>query len=229
MVIGLSGVDGSGKSTQITALQATLDGLGVPSHLAWKPVGHGAAPRFARRMAKRMLGTRRQSRQAAQVWDADAPALSWDPNPVSRRVRERHPALTSAWAVYVAVNTAVAYRGAELRCRFSQRTLICDRHALDTAAHLAFHFGQRRRPSLAIRLSDAITPRADVAFHLDVPAEVARSRKPLQYTAEQLAHMSELYAHERARLGVTRLDGRRPPSEIAERIVRDVWSASHDR
>ena len=56
MVIGVSGVDGSGKSTQIAALRTTLAELGVPADVAWKPVGHGHALRFVRRTVKRLLG-----------------------------------------------------------------------------------------------------------------------------------------------------------------------------
>jgi thymidylate kinase len=226
MVIGFSGVDGSGKSTQIEALRATLDELGVPSRLAWKPVGHGAALRLVRRSIKRSLRARPAHPPSGRPTDVDAPALTWDPNPPSRQLRERSPALTSAWAVYVAVSTAAAYRGAELRCRLSRRTLICDRHSLDTDAHLVFQYGQARRPSVAIRLSDLVTPRADVAVHVEVPAEVARSRKPLQYTAEEVERLVAIYAEERSRLGVLRLDGTRTPDEIAEQIAQAVWKAS---
>ncbi|MDX6533618.1 MAG: hypothetical protein QOF68_1362 [Gaiellales bacterium] len=226
LVVGLSGVDGSGKSTQVNALRATLDDLGVPTELGWKPVGHGAGVRFLRRSVKRLLGAGPHGGPAESMVE-EAPALTWDPNPVSRRVRERSPALTSAWAACVAVSTASAYRRAELRCRISRKALICDRHSLDTAAHLVFQYGERRRPTLAIRLSDLITPRADVAFHVDVPADVARSRKQLQYTGEQLERLVELYALERTRLGIPRLDGASPAEELAERIARDVWTGAH--
>jgi len=223
MVIGVSGVDGSGKSTQIAALRTTLAELGVPADVAWKPVGHGHALRFVRRTVKRLLGASPTGPAPVQ---AEAPALTWDPNPASRRLRERSAALTSAWSAYVAISTAAAYRGAELRCRFTGRALICDRHALDTDAHLIFQYGDARRPDLAIRLSDAITPYADAAFQIDVPAEVARSRKPLQYTAADLNRLAAAYQQERARLGVPTVDGTLPAAQLARQIAQAVWSAS---
>ncbi len=223
MVIGVSGVDGSGKSTQIAALRTTLAELGVPAEIAWKPVGHGRALRLVRRSVKRLLGV---SPPGAAPVQAEAPALTWDPNPASRRLRERSPALTSAWSAYVAISTAAAYRGAELRCRVTGKALICDRHALDTDAHLVFQYGDARRPDLAIRLSDAITPCADAAFQIDVPAEVARSRKPLQYTAADLDRLTAAYRQERARLGVPTVDGTLPAGQLARQIAQAVWSAS---
>jgi hypothetical protein len=223
MVIGVSGLDGSGKSTQIAALRTTLAELGVPADVAWKPVGHGHALRLVRRTVKRLLGA---SPTGVAPVRAEAPALTWDPNPASRRLRERSPALTSAWSAYVAISTAAAYRGAELRCRITGRALICDRHALDTDAHLVFQYGDARRPDLAIRLSDAITPCAHAAFQIEVPAEVARSRKPLQYTAADLDRLVAAYQQERARLGVPTVDGTLPAGQLATQIAQAVWSAS---
>jgi hypothetical protein len=216
-------LDGSGKSTQIAALRTTLAELGVPADVAWKPVGHGHALRLVRRTVKRLLGA---SPTGAAPVRAEAPALTWDPNPASRRLRERSPALTSAWSAYVAISTAAAYRGAELRCRITGRALICDRHALDTDAHLVFQYGVERRPDLAIRLSDAITPCAHAAFQIAVPAEVARSRKPLQYTAADLDRLVAAYQQERARLGVPTVDGTLPAGQLATQIAQAVWSAS---
>jgi thymidylate kinase len=226
MVIGVSGVDGSGKSTQIAALRTTLAQLGVPADVAWKPVGHGRALRLVRRTVKRLLGV---SPPGAAPVQAEAPALTWDPNPTSRRLRERSPALTSAWSAYVAISTAAAYRGAELRCRITGRALICDRHALDTDAHLVYQYGEGRRPDLAIRLSDLITPCADAAFQIDVPAEVAHSRKPLQYTEPDLHRLAAAYQQERARLGVPTVDGTLPAGQLASHIAEAVWRASRAR
>jgi thymidylate kinase len=223
MVIGVSGLDGSGKSTQIAALRTTLAELGVAADVTWKPVGHGHALRFVRRTVKRLLGASPTGPAPVQ---AEAPALTWDPNPASRRLRERSPVLTSAWSAYVAITTAAAYRGAELRCRITGRALICDRHALDTDAHLVFQYGVAHRPDLAIRLSDAITPGADAAFQIDVPAEVARSRKSLQYTASDLDRLAAAYQQERARLGVPTVDGTLPAGQLARQIAQAVWSAS---
>ena len=78
MVIGVSGVDGSGKSTQIAALRTTLAELGVPADVAWKPVGHGHALRFVRRTVKRLLGASPTGPAPVQ---AEAPALTWTPTP----------------------------------------------------------------------------------------------------------------------------------------------------
>ena len=228
LVIGFSGVDGSGKSTQIARLRSSLGDAGVESTVAWRPLGHGRVLRLVRRSAKRVvsLGGGGAATAPLHAGSEEAPALTWDPNPATRRLRERSPALTSAWAAYVAATTAAPYLVAALNSRIRRRVLICDRAELDLAAHLVFQYGGARRPRAALRLSHIMFPRVDAAFYLDVSRETARGRKALQYTESEVDRLLGIYRSEAARLGALVLDGERPPDEIAALIACEAWRAA---
>jgi thymidylate kinase len=226
LVVAFSGLDGSGKSTQVSALRETLDAAGIASRIAWRPVGHGRAVQLVRRAGKRAMGRPHRRVSPAQ----GAPALTWEPDPITRRLRERSASLTAVWAAYVAVATAASYRRAQLAAAFRrQSVLVCDRHALDTDVHLLFQYGGRRRPALAIALSDAVMPRADAAFLIELPAAEARARKPLQYREVEAERLAALYHGEASRLGVSRLSGLAPPGRLAETIAHHVWTVAGER
>ena len=230
LVVGLSGVDGSGKSTQIERLRSALDAVGIETSVAWRPVGHGRTLRKVRRSAKRALALAGRSGAVARSSDTGLvapPALTWDPNPATRQLRERSAALTSAWAAYVAVSTAAPYRLSVLRARAKGKAVICDRAQLDLVAHLIFQYGTARRPRLAIALAGALFPATDAAFYLDIRTQTAVERKPLQYTEAEVDRLLRIYRAERIRLGVRELDGERPPDDLAVAIAREVWQSTN--
>jgi thymidylate kinase len=227
-VVGLSGVDGAGKSTQIERLRTALDTVGVETTVAWRPVGHGRALRMVRKSAKRALALtgRSGSSPSPDSGEPAAPALTWDPNPATRQLRERSAALTAAWAAYVAVSTATPYRLSLLRARAKGAAVICDRGELDLVAHLIFQYGVARRPRLAIALATALFPPCDASFYLDIGSATAVERKPLQYTEAEVERLLRIYRSERIRLGVRQLDGERSADDLAVTIAREVWQAT---
>jgi thymidylate kinase len=83
------------------------------------------------------------------------------------------------------------------------------------------------RASVAIqrRLVGLAAPRPDLAFLLDIPAEVSLTRKSDIWTQSQLAEQAMLYRSLAPRYGVRPLDGQRPPDEIAAEIAREAWLA----
>jgi hypothetical protein len=218
-IVALSGLDGSGKSTQVHQLDAALRTLGIESRIVWKPMGHSPMMRFVRRSAKRLLGTK--PGPAATTTD-DAPARRWDPNPKTKALRERSRVATQLWAAFVGLSAAGYYRREQLRHRGA--VLVFDRHLLDTRGQLRFFYGARSRLRLALGLVDLVCPRADRAYLLDVPAEVAHGRKPLQYDLAELSQQAELYRQEADRLGASCLDATLPSDVLTETIIADLWT-----
>jgi len=63
------------------------------------------------------------------------------------------------------------------------------------------------------------------AFYLDIPPETSLGRKDDRWTLEDLSTQADLYREEYGRRGVVRLDGLRPPDELAAEIGEAVWRA----
>jgi thymidylate kinase len=222
-VVGFSGLDGSGKSSQVRALLSTLEQLDVAVVAHWKPLGHNASIRTVRRVVKRTYA-------AARGWDAGQ--LDRSKQPGRSLVAGTNPALlggrqnsllTHAWATIVCLVSAGHYRMVALRYSGSGRLIVFDRFALDTTAQLRFFYGPEHDFGLQRALIRTICPTPIAAWLLEVPGEVALARKQEQYDLAQLKEQEGLLHEEAERLGVTRLDGTRPTAELSEYIATEVW------
>lgn len=222
-VVGFSGLDGSGKSSQVRALLSTLEQLDVAVVAHWKPLGHNASIRTIRRVVKRAYATMRG-------WDAEQLDRSKQPgrslvagtNPALLGGRQNH-LVTHIWATFVCFVSAGHYRMVVLRHSGSGRLIVFDRFALDTAAQLRFFYGPEHSFRLQRALIRMVCPTPTGAWLLDVPGEVALARKQEQYNLAQLKEQENLLREEAQRLKVTRLDGTRPMTELAEYIATEVW------
>ena len=102
--------------------------------------------------------------------------------------------------------------------------VIFDRFSPDSAVKIEFHFrGNRAFDTRWPRaLFDALSPRADVAFLVAVPGEVAYGRRQEQ-TLEELTAMATLYDEQVARFDLLRLDGTEPADALSRRVVSLAW------
>jgi thymidylate kinase len=222
-VVGFSGLDGSGKSSQVRALLSTLEQLDVAVVAHWKPLGHNASIRTIRRTVKRAYATMRG-------WDAEQLDRSKQPgrslvagtNPALLGGRQNH-LVTHIWATLVCLVSAGHYRMVVLRHSGSGRLIVFDRFALDTAAQLRFFYGPEHAFRLQRALIRMVCPTPIGAWLLEVPGEVALARKQEQYNLAQLKEQEDLLREEAQRLRVTRLDGTRPMTELSEYIATEVW------
>lgn len=142
--------------------------------------------------------------------------------PAKRLVPRRGPVLTWLWTFVVAWANASSQRRAARR--HPGAIVIHDRYTLDSAAHLRATYGADRRFRAQIALIRLLSPRPLAAFFLDVAPETAHRRKPEKYTVARLSLIADLYRAECGRLGVTRLDGERPPTVLSSEIAAAVWA-----
>lgn len=169
-LITFSGLDGSGKSTQIETLRSALHAAGLQTRLLafWDNVVVGARYRegFVHKVYKSERGV-------------GAPG-----KPVQRRdknMRGRH--LTAA-RHFLYLLDAVHLRRVLAREKRAARTgesqgaadvLIMDRYIYDELANLNLHNPLSRA---FVRLVQRFTPRPDVAYLLDADPAAAHARKP---------------------------------------------------
>jgi thymidylate kinase len=214
-VVALSGLDGSGKSTQTRALQSALEALGYRVHVEWAPILQNRSIETLSRLARVVL--RRGAGHA--VAGGRSIVAQADATTVSRR------ALRAGWTSLVALVNGWSHRRPVLAHRGSQTVVVYDRFVLDSTVRIRFLYGRDERFGPQRTLLRALSPRPVAAFWLDVPPERAYARKPEHWDVDDLTTQRELYAQEHAGFGVRRLDGELPPDELAAAIARDVWLA----
>lgn len=227
-VVTLSGIDGSGKSSQVEALRQALDRLGYPTATVWTRITINPSLDVIAGPVKRIV---RVARRGAPSVDAEAategrpPGHGASPSDPARAFRLRHPVVNQAWILVVATVNAFAQWRAVAPHLARGRIVVCDRYTLDSATHLRYKYGPAERFRWQVAVIGWLSPTPLRSYLLDVPGAVAHARKPEKYTAAQLEQLAEMYREECVRLGVRRLDGRRPAHELAAEIGDDVLRA----
>ena len=226
VVVAFSGLDGSGKTTQVESLVETLEALGVDAERVWVRLAFN--PRLWRlgSVAKRLLRPAARGKRSGSA-PASAPA-DVDPSRIDdplRRLRYNSRFLTWAWSTIVTAENVRAQRRQVRAVMARRQVVVCDRYALDSAVHLRYRYGESRRFPFQRFVLRVLSPKPVAAFLLDVPGAEAAARKVDQYDVGQLERQARLYREECERWGAVRLDGRRPPEELAVEIATTVWPA----
>lgn len=224
-VVALSGLDGAGKSSQAAALVSALEALGYPATSTWTRLSHNPELERLAQPAVRLL---RRVRRRPPPPEAIVASADVDPSRLrsdSQRLRQSSPLLTAAWAAVVAVLNGRSQRQATAPHLRAGRMVVCDRWTLDSAVHLRYRYGERRRFRLQAALVRVLSPRPVRTFFIDIPPEVAYARKDDHYDVDQLRRHAALYAQEWQAHGARRIDGQLPPDVIAATIAEEVWRA----
>jgi thymidylate kinase len=214
LVLAISGVDGSGKSTLRAALAEGLGRAGVPVSTVWVRPGMGMG-----RLTALAAWGKRLLRQDA------APGVRAMADPAAARPASRRGAVGYAWALIVSCSFLV---GVWRQHRSARGVVLYDRHLVDALATLDFAYeGVDLR--LQHRLVRALLPRADVRLYLDVPADVSVARKPDDVLGEH-AVRSQLVAYARwlDRIPPTvRLDATRPTGDLVTEALQVATAAEY--
>lgn len=211
-VVALSGLDGSGKSSQALALRTVLQDLGRDVAVQWTRLSASPLLDVVALPVKRVLRSVRGTAAPSRL-----------PGPAVSPGSARGSALDWGWgAVLAGVDGLERRRAVGVHLR-QGRAVLCDRWVLDSLVQLQVDYG--RAGPLPRGLLTALAPAPLAAFLLDVDAVEAHRRKPEQYDALQLAAQADSYRRAAAELGVTVLDGTRSREQVTEQVARAVWAA----
>jgi thymidylate kinase len=207
VIVALSGVDGSGKSSLAKSLGGQLSCAGVPTGTVWTRPGMG--PRLIGRLAA--AGKRLMRQDAAPgvraVAAGDTPIL-----------RSRKGVIGWVWTSFVTMSFLFDVRK---QLRQVHGVVIFDRHVLDALATLEFVY-QGVDLRFARLLVRRLLPRAAITAYLDLPAEVAVARKPGDtfglYAVEQQLDAYRVELHSRP--DVIMIDAARPTADIAYQLLK---------
>jgi thymidylate kinase len=225
-VIAMSGLDGSGKTSQAVALCHALDRLGFEPITEWtRLAANPSLDRIAGPVKRLLVGRLGHSAGPPAVATTllDSSRLA-EP---AKRIRQRSRVMTAAWATVVSVANGWEQRHATVRHLRAGRIVVCDRYTLDSAVHLRYRYGETHRRRLQVRLIRLLSPTPLRSFYLDLSAETAFARKSDHYNLEQLRRQLPLYRQEHRAHGARCLDGERPQAELCAEIAADVWAGLH--
>ncbi len=214
IVVGVSGVDGSGKSSLTRRLAEDLNAVGVPASVVWtRPGMRLSALAASARIAHRVLGLSQTPGVRAVAGGAsDLPS--------------RRGLVGWAWAVCVSVAFVGDVRRRHARAR---GVVLYDRHLLDALVTLDFVYA-----GVDLRLARWIVrravPRAALLLYVDIPAEVALARKPDDmFGAHAIGQQLKGYATRSGNItGLARLDGQTSLDELTLQVVRLLTGATDE-
>lgn len=220
-LIALSGLDGSGKSTQAEGLVRSLSTLGYPTVAVWTTLGGN---RMLDRLAapvRVLLGP------SAQQEGSERPPAGEDEDRLTR-LRERWPWLHAAWVNFVAAMNAWWHVRATRPHLIRGRIVVCDRYVLDSIVQMRYRYGASRHYRMQLGLIRLLSPKPLRAYLLEVSPDTVHTRNG-EYTHSQIELRAHLYREEYARLGVIRLDGERSREELCAQLALEVWGALAER
>ena len=221
--MALSGVDGSGKSTQATAVRDALADADLSTAVAWSKLGGTTWTADVANRLKRVLRLGRPVGPPPRTYPSGARDDQVDTGTLLRR---RSRALTWAWTLVLVTDNVRAHRRAVREA--GADVVVCDRYVLDSVAQLRHKYGDRPY-RFHVGLLRRLSPPPSAAWYLDVPAATALARKPEQFDLPQLEALAACYRRAAADLGVARLDGVAPPEDLTHQVVGEVRAVLEGR
>jgi thymidylate kinase len=217
-LVSLSGPHGTGKSTQVEALNSTLNHLGVVTETQWAPAPPRQLPPIARTLSTRLW---RSSRSEHAPTSGPLGPVTVSPTaPKSALVR----LLAHAWCTEGAIVCALRMWRYALRPRRAQ-VLLLDRFTVDASVTLAYWLGHRRGVDLKVEqaLLRLVSPRPRVSVLLLADAGTLHSRRADEYTLEGFHLLRTLYAEAGDQFGAVLIDANRPVEVVARDVATLVW------
>lgn len=215
-VVALSGIDGSGKSSQVEEIGTILTKLGYDVTTAWNRLAvDPSLDRFAapvKKMVRLLSGTSTGEPTEKAAREADP----------ARALRRRAPVVTYGWTAVVATMNGLSHLKATRAMR-EGRVVVCDRYTLDSSVNLRYLYGIEKRFRAQRWIVRTLSPKPLAAFFLDVSGATAHARKPVKYTPQELQTYADLYREEWQHEGTIRVDGEAAPREITTSIMRALW------
>lgn len=176
IIVSFSGLDGSGKTTQIDALRKAAAELGLSTTLItfWDDV---------------VVGVRYRSGFVHRVFGSEE-GIGKPGRPVERRDKNVRVGYLTLARHLLYLADAIHLRVVLSRVRRGPvRVIVVDRYLYDELANLPL---ENRFSSLYARLLARIAPRPDLALLLDAEPELARARKP-EYSVNFLRESRRSY------------------------------------
>jgi dTMP kinase len=204
-LITLSGPDGAGKSSLAAAVAGALDLCEVSTSRLWSRGGFSALAVAGKSVARRAA--------------AGAIPATADEGAKRRFLRSRWRRTLWVWGVVL--EQALTLQRIRI-LKVMGRTVVADRYIFDSLADLVARLPHDNGQTLPLRPASFLlgtAPRPDLAFLIELPAEVAHARKADNGSVEARRALADAYAVAAVGAAFARLDGTRPREELIQETV----------
>ena len=217
-LIVLSGLDGSGKSTQTALLAERLRSEGIPAEVVWnrwKPMVSALFIAFAKHCLRARRGV--QADDYRGFTDA-------------KRHTMRSGWKRCLWQIMVWTEYAAQVRSRLIIHQLKGVSILCDRYVYDTLIDIAINFSVSA-DELELLMNHpllALFPRPGVVIFIDIDPETGAARKADGTPSAYLADRRPYYARLARMLKAPVVDGGQSVESV-ERSIRDLtldWRAS---
>jgi thymidylate kinase len=210
LIVSFSGIDGSGKTVHVQSLMSALETAAIKARAFWSRFGSLAPKSDAGRPGAEKL---RVSDTATSL--------------ARRRRKLRNPALRLGWLLYNLTGLVIRYnRQVRLR-RWLGEVVICDRYIYDAVVEIGASLPND--PGLsrwAERVLTRLCPRPDVAWLLDVPADLSVERQADENrsaaSCEELSRQRSMFMTLARTYGLKVLTTSSRPEETTSKVVRET-------
>ncbi|MDP9314153.1 MAG: hypothetical protein M3R24_25280 [Chloroflexota bacterium] len=223
MIICLNGIDGSGKSSQAQRLIAQLNAAGYPAVHVWTG-GRRSLRRPLISLGKRLLKTAHSAKPKSGKADPAATQSGYGAYiSTTQRILKRR-SLYRVWQHLSLLEHAAEIWVMVLPHLLRGRIVVCDRYLHDSIIRVAVLAGNdaSQLPQQLRLLRWYRVPAPTLGFLIDVPSEVAFSRKDDIPDIEYLRRRVPFYRAAAAQLKMLVVDGTKTPDEIASHIWETV-------
>lgn len=214
MLVTLSGVDGSGKTTQAKMLQSAFEVCHLRVHSLWSRGGSAPWLQLFTRWAR---GTAEADCQLERTSEEHSLRKMR-----ARQGRFRSPLARWGWSWLTAIELLLRYTRRVTLPLVMGRVVICDRYIYDAFADWAAYFDERAEQCGAARLLRLLSPRPQIAYWLQIPTHVAQSRSTAWLLESFLDSQTTAYERMAAPYGLCRVEGSRDQEELADELVHQV-------
>lgn len=222
LLISFSGIESSGKSTQIARLMERAQAAGERPVKLWTRPGYTPTLEAGKRRLRRLRG-----RRSPEAGSGERASRAYP-----RRAEGFRSSFTRRLWLSLALLDLLWWYAVRVRLwRASGRTVVCDRYLADCRVDFRVNFPEDDVESgLLARLLTALAPRPDLALVLLLPLEdslersVGRERR-FRENKEVLAQRHAAYESLAGERGVVALDGRSPERDLEREIERLVDAA----
>ncbi|MDD4856913.1 MAG: hypothetical protein PHD74_02270 [Candidatus Krumholzibacteria bacterium] len=217
-LVVLSGLDGSGKSTQTALLAERLRAAGIPATEVWNRWKPTVSAVFIR-LAKRYLKARETLKEGDYRGFTEA-----------KRREMKSGWRRSLWQLLVWSEYAAQVRARLFMRRATGTAVLCDRYVYDTLIDVAVNFSvapENLKDLMDHRLL-SLFPKPAVVIFIDIDPETGAARKSDGTPAAYLADRRGYYTSLAQALEAPIIDGSLPIESVAESIwdLTSEWRGS---